>query len=143
MIATSKGHLRQEQKNIRSTQIKIEDESKHVLDYHPLAEPDNTKTHECYLTYFTKEEGITYSDLTGIYPTKSSRVNQYIIICYDYDTNSIQAQLTKSRNAADIRDVTLIMIEKLKRSGHPPKLHIMDNEASTLIKAALLRHKVK
>ena len=143
MIATSKGHLRQEQKNIQSTQIKINNDTRHVLDYHPLAEPDNTKTHECYLTYFTKEEGITYLDLTGIYPTKSRRGNQYIIICYDYDTNSIQAQLTKSRNTADIRDATLTMIEKLKRSGHPLKLHIMDNEASAIIKAALLKHKVK
>ena len=142
-IATSKGHLRQEQKNIRSTQIKVEDEPKIVLDYHPLPEEDNTKTHECYLTYFVKEEGVTYSDLAGTYPTKSSRGNQYIIICYDYDTNSIQAQLTKSRNAADIRDATLKMIEQLQRSGHPPKLHIMDNEASAIIKAALLKHKVK
>jgi len=72
IIATSKGHLRQEQKNIRSTQIKIEDEPENLLDYHPLPEEDNTKTHECYLTYFIKEEGVTYSDLTGIYPTKSS-----------------------------------------------------------------------
>jgi hypothetical protein len=142
-IATSKGHLRQEQKNIRTTQIAIEDDPAETRDFHPLPENDNTKTHECYLTYYAKGEGITYSDLTGIYPTKSSRGNQYIVVCYDYDTNSIQARLTKSHNATDIRDATMSMIEKLASSGHPPKLHIMDNEASVIIKTALLKHKVQ
>jgi hypothetical protein len=82
--------LKQEQKYIRTTQTEIENEPA-TLDYHPAPESDNSKTHECYITYFTKEEGITYSDLTGIYPTKSSRGNQYIIVCYEYDTNSIPA----------------------------------------------------
>jgi hypothetical protein len=52
--------------------------------------------------------------------------------------NSIQARLTKSRNAADIRNATMLMIEKLALSGHPPKLYIMDNEASVIIKAVLV-----
>jgi hypothetical protein len=143
-IATSKGHLRQEQQNIRSTQREPEpDDGAETLDYHPLSENDNTKTHECYLTYYTKDEGVTYLDPTGIYSTKSSRGNQYIIVCYDYDTNSIQARLTTSRNAADIRNATMSLLEKLTASGHPPKLHIMDNEASVILKAALLKHKIR
>jgi hypothetical protein len=36
----------------------------------------------------------------------------------------------------------MLMIEKLALSGHPPKLHIMDNEASVIIKAALVKHTV-
>jgi hypothetical protein len=114
-IATSKGHLKQEQRNIRTTQIEIPNDD-NILDHHPTQDIEQAKTHECYITYYAKEEGITYSDLTGIYSTKSSRGNQYIVVCYDYDTNSIQARLTKTRNAAEIRNATMLMIEKLSIS---------------------------
>ena len=56
-----KGHLKQEQQNLRSTRptppdIKIEPPD------------DDLKTHDCFITFSTKEEGTTYSDLTGRYP---------------------------------------------------------------------------
>ena len=47
-----------------------------------------------------KEAVTTYSDLLGRYPIILIHGNQYIIICYDYDTNSVQAITTETRNAA-------------------------------------------
>ena len=134
-IPTMKGHLKQEQQNLRSTRLTPPD-----IKIEP---PDNDqKTHDCFITFATKEEGTTYSDLTGRYPITSSRGYQYIIVCYDFDTNTIQTALTKTRHAAEIRDATIPMLEKLSRSGHPPKLHIVDNEASAMLKAALLKYKI-
>jgi hypothetical protein len=124
-IPTIKGHIKQEQQNLRSTKP-----SEPVVKIEPEIPPDQEhKTGECYVTITTKESGTTYSDLTGRYPITSSHGNQYIVICYDYDTNSIQAKPTKTRNAAEIRDATIAMLTQLSISGHAPKLHILDNEA--------------
>ena len=90
-----------------------------------------------------KESGTTYSDLTGRYPITSSRGNQYIIVCYHFDSNSIQAQVMKTRNAAEIHDNTIIMLNNLTNSGHSPSLHIMHNETSAILKQALLKYKIK
>jgi len=43
----------------------------------------------------SKPSGTIYSDVTGRF--KSSRGRQYLVICYDYDTNYIVATPTKSR----------------------------------------------
>ena len=106
-IPTIKGHLKQEQQNLHSTQestmIKIEPGL-------PQNIIESNIPNSCYLIITTKEFGTTYSDLTGRYPITSSRGNQYILICYDYNTNSIQAQVTRTCNAAEIRDATLKML---------------------------------
>ena len=138
-IPTIKGHIKQEQQNLRSTKPSVP-----VVKIEPETPPDQEdKTGECYVTIATKESGTTYSDLTGRYPITSSRGNQYIVICYDYDTNSIQAKPTKTRNAAEIRDATIAMLTQLSISGHAPKLHILDNEASSILKKSLLKHKIQ
>ena len=84
--------MKQEQQHLRSTQpnIKIEPE---------IPVTQERKTHDCFLTLSAKEEGTSYSDLTGRYHLiTSSRGNQYIVVLYDYDTNSIQTALTKTHN---------------------------------------------
>ena len=143
-LATAKGHIRQEPKNLRSTKlqsptvplpvaIKIEPED-------PIIQQPRTR--ECYLAIESKPAGTTYSDLCGKYPIKSSRGNQYILVLYDYDTNSISTALTKSRHGYEIRDATIKMLNKLKGSGNPPQLHVLDNEASDMLKHSLTKHKI-
>jgi hypothetical protein len=142
-IATAKGHIRQEPKNLRSTKL----QTPSPLPVPIKVEPEDTvlqesRTQECYLSVETKTTGTTYSDLCGRYPIKSSRGNQYIVVCYDYDTNSISTAVTKSRKGYEIRDVTIRMLDKLTQSGHPPQLHILDNEASDMLKQTLSKHKI-
>ena len=96
-----------------------------------------------FFTLTTKETGTTYSDLTGRYPIISSRGNQYIAICYDYDNNRIQAIPTKTHNDAEIRDVTMSMLYTLTTSGHQPNIHILNNEASSILKQGLLKNRIK
>ena len=52
------------------------------------------------------------------------------------------AEAIPNRQAATIRDATLKMLEKLKTGGFVPKLHILDNECSELLKSAFQKHKI-
>ena len=71
----------------------------------------------------------TYSDLTGRFPQRSLRGNQYIFILYDTNSNHIFAM--------PIKDLTSVHIEQAyskiwgaSQGGIIPNLHILDNEAS-------------
>jgi len=83
-----------------------------------------------------------YGDLTGRFPRKSSRGNQYFIIIYDYDRNAISVELLTSRTAGDIQKAWLKINNKLKRSGAQPNMYIMDNEASSDLKCALTKNNI-
>ena len=87
----------------------------------------------------SKEEGLTYSDLAGCYPIKSARRNQYILICYDYDSNVILKEALPSRSGACINKGVQKLLETLTTSGHKHKLQIVNDEAFELLKKILLR----
>ena len=112
------------------------------MDFVPSQEP--LRTHECFITIKQLDElqGKSYSDLTGRLPILSSRGNEYIIVIYDYDSNAILAEAIPNRQKATIRNATLKMLEKLKTGGFVPKLHILDNECSGLLKSAFEKHKI-
>ena len=113
-VATAKGHLDQERKNLQSTQqveattttnpttdptVDIDE------DFFPTSDMPNTRTHDVLaLIQPFKETRRAYSDQTGKFPHKSSRGNQYIMIVYDYDSNAILAAPLKNKAAATIRD---------------------------------------
>ena len=103
--------MKQEQQNIISTN-KFATTDKPESEASPTQE---SKTQDFFLVA-TKESGKTYSDLTGRYPIISSRRNQYISICYNYDTNGIQATPTKTRNAAEIWNATMSMLNTFTTS---------------------------
>jgi hypothetical protein len=79
--ATAKGHMNQIRQNIRSTQPVVEITA---------PEPDMIQEDKYHYIYAaTLETNQIYSDLTGIFPTTSLSGNKYILILYDYDSNSI------------------------------------------------------
>ena len=146
-IPTAKGHLRQEYQKLRSTRhnnspviIKQEEQDNKPLDL--PSEDKGKRVHQCFLTVLTKPEGTSYSDLTGKYPIKSGRGNQYIMVGYDYDTNAILVHPTKTRNAAELRNATMAILNRLEANGHKSNLHIMDNEASDFLKHSLIKNKI-
>ena len=65
------------------------------------------------------------------------------MICYDYDSNAILVNPVKTRNAADLRQSTLHLLNRLRTHGYQPTMHVMDNEASDMLKQALLKQKIK
>ena len=58
---------------------------------------DNTETRDIFISV-TNMEGKTYTDQTRRFSTTSSQGNKYIMIAYDYDSNSINAECLKSRS---------------------------------------------
>jgi len=91
-IDSAKGHLDQEQKNLQSTKV-LEDSpemKQEQADFFPPSDSPNVKTHDAIaaIVPFTTKN-TTYQDLTGRFPHKSTRGNEYILIVYDHDSSCI------------------------------------------------------
>ena len=84
----------------------------------------------------------TYFDLTGAFPYTSARGYKYILLLYDYDSNSILTCPLKSKNATEMKTAWLSLHNKLTSKGLKPTTYIMDNEASTELKQALIKSKL-
>jgi hypothetical protein len=125
--STAKGHLNQQRQNARKTKIK----DAQVLD--PEHDMDHgIKTQFIYAA--TIDEGQIYTDQTGRFPVVSSRGNKYIMILYDYDSNSILAQPIKDRTSPELLEAFQVMEQELVARGLTPTLMKLDSEASKLLK---------
>ena len=142
--ATAKGHLDQERKNLQSTKntsspTKDEDE-----DFFPEPDSPNIRTNDlCAIVVPFNQKSIAYSDLTGRFPYKSSRGNEYLLVVYDYDSNAILVEPLKNRAAKTITTAYEKIHTVFKNRGIAPKLYILDNEISGDFKAALKKNQVK
>ena len=65
------------------------------------------------------------ADLTGRFPYKSSRGNQYVMIMYHYNPNVIWGIPLKSRNAGDIVEAWETLNKKIMKGGFKPNLFIL------------------
>ena len=74
-----------------------------------------------------------YSDLTGRFPFKSSRGNNYILVVYHFDGNAILAQCIKNREADTVSTAWETVVRRIKSNNLPPKHFVMDNETSNLL----------
>ena len=71
-----------------------------------------------------------YTDDTGRFPIRSRKGNQYIMIAYHCDSNTIlQAPFKTKKDAHRIEAYNSIM-QRLRDRGHRVDLQILDNEAS-------------
>ena len=152
-VATAKGHLDQERRNLQTTKndqitVKIPPEKiespDEFTDFFPKQDMPNERTNDviAVITPF-KQSRQAYSDQTGKFPYKSSRGNEYLLIVYDYDSNAILAEPLKSKAAASIRDGWKKIHEKLERRGVAPNLYLLDNEISHEFKKALRKYDVE
>ena len=74
-----------------------------MLDSFPPSESPNIRTNEVAYAVINKNEVCTaYTDLTGRFPMRSSRGNQYIMVGYHYDGNCILGKAIKDRKAATL-----------------------------------------
>jgi hypothetical protein len=79
--ATAKGHMNEIRQNIRSTQ---------PAAVEPIPESDMVQEDKCNFIYAAiMETNQIYTDFTGRFPTNSLIRNKYILILYDYDSNSV------------------------------------------------------
>eukprot|EP00957_Ditylum_brightwellii_P170385 12969201-Ditylum_brightwellii.AAC.1 len=87
-------------KNAHSTKLRAAFE--HVDDPPPKQE---NKTNAVFVALgVTETDGTVYTDLTGKFPITSNNGSQYMLITYDYDSNTILARPLKSRNNSDMLD---------------------------------------
>ena len=68
------------------------------------------------------------TDLTGRFPTISSRGYNYIIVCYIYDKNGIIARPMKNLSVTENIRVYQEIFGYLEKRGLCPAVHKMDNK---------------
>jgi hypothetical protein len=140
-IAMVKGHLDQTRKNQQSTK-KTAPKAPHLIepdiptkaldtdDMSPAAITQRSDTCFCSVMEPT---GQIYTDQTGRFVVPSSNGNNYLMVCYDYDSNTIFTQPFKNRTATCLLEAYKILHERLCRAGLRPKLQRLDNECSQLL----------
>jgi hypothetical protein len=96
-----------------------------------------------YVYAATIDAGQIYTDQTGRFTVVSSKVNKYIMILYDYDSNAILAQPIKDRTAPELLRAFQVMEQELVARGLKPKLMKLENEASKLLKTYLHQQNIK
>jgi hypothetical protein len=137
-LATAKGHLDQQRKNIRSTHIPEENDIE-------IFSHDPESTHLCFASVIDahQDTGKMYSDITGRFPVQSSRGHKYIFVLYDYDSNAILVEPIKSRAADELLRAFTTLHTRLLQAGRSPSMYFLDNEASTLLKEQLRKLKIQ
>jgi hypothetical protein len=103
-------------------------------DFTP-APMDVRSSHEETVVFVEIEQvtGKTYSDQTGKFLAPSAAGSNYVMIFYEYDSNSIHAEPIKNRTAGELKHAYSTIVQRLKSRGLHPKLQILDNEASNLL----------
>ena len=148
-----KGHLDQTRKNQRSTkstpplpplpspETEISDEDA----VFPCSDPaTNTRTHHCYAAVVEPSRGQIYSDQTGKFVVASSTGNNYILVVYDYDSNSILlVEPIRSRTGPCILTAFTVIHARLVSAGLRPQLQRLDNECSEALKTFLTAEAIK
>ena len=150
--ATECGHINQERRNLQSTkqstpqvEIKIEDDDSDA-DAFPLPDSPNIKTRDLILSVVDMHKidnnSPAYIDLAGRFPITSTSGNQYILVAYHWDANAILAEPIKNRKSATILKAWQKINSSFLKSGHPPNIYIMDNEASGELKQAMTNESI-
>ena len=124
-LATAKGHLNQQPQRRR----------KPLTEETPPS-PIPTRTHTIYAATLDPKlpTGNSFSDLTGRFPIQSNRGANYIFVLYDYDSNAILVRPLRNRSAQEILRVFTSVHAYLVARGLRPRLHTLDNKASTSLK---------
>ena len=93
-------------------------------------------THALYAATicYNQPTGKLYTDLTGCFPVQSSRGHKYILVAYNFDSNSIHVRPLKSRHDNNTIKAYEEIYSMLTQQGLKPQLHWLDNEASKALK---------
>ena len=143
-IATTLGHQDQEAQNIRSTNSLSKAPASNSNPDSDVAPPLEPRSHHVSVALLDHQTLLkSYSDQTGRFHVPSSRGNNYLFILYHQDSNYIHAVAIPNRKAASIRDAWEQTHRLLIRQGHPPNLHILDNECSQDLKDAFAKYHIQ
>ena len=88
----------------------------------------------CYAALADEFDNTIYSDATGKFPVPSYHGNRYVMVVYAYEPNAILVCPMKNREKETIVQTFKNIYNYLIRRKFKPKLHVMDNECSTILK---------
>ena len=106
-IVTAQGHMHRERQQLQSTKRKDTKQCSIPMEdvFFPQSETPSKRTNKvAYMLINQNEFSTAYQDLTGKFSMKSSRGNEYILIGYHYNANSIIQIPVKNRVGTDLRD---------------------------------------
>ena len=105
------------------------------MDTFPILDNLFVKTQEVtYNIFESTGTGIGYIDLIKRFPYRSSRGNQYILVAYYYNANTVLVELVKNRQAATLTAAWTKTNSIFKATGMQPKSYIMNNKYSNDLK---------
>ena len=156
--ATSKGRLKKQRSNVRTTRPKKRGNTITLAPEveEPATTPSTTNTDAniiidthstsnvfCCAALGDATTGTFYTDMTGAFPVTSLENMQSYFVAYDYDTNTIFAN-----PCPDFKDETIItafkeVFNELKSKGYAPQFNVTDNQATVPIKAFLKTQECK
>ena len=129
-VAMVKGHLDQARKNQRSTKKDLQPSAPALMPDDdvpfPESDPGNLRAHHCYASVFEPATGQIHSDQTGKFVVASSAGNNYVLVVYDYNSNSILLAPMRSRTGPCILEAFKIIHTRLVHAGLRPQLHRLD-----------------
>ena len=111
-------------------------------DFFPSSDNPNVKTQDVICTIVKSRDGLAYADLPGRFPYKSSQNNEYMMVVYHYDSNSINVTPLKNREAKTLAAGWEVLHKRFERAGLKPNLYVLDNECSAEIKSAFDKYSV-
>ena len=95
----------------------------------------NKASHKVYTKIIHVATHKIATDLTGRFPVRSSKGNQYILVAYEYDSNSILVEPVKNRSEAEHLRAYNNVYKYLTERGFTPEHQRLDNEASAAYKS--------
>ena len=142
-IDTAKGHIKQEFKGLQSTKPSIPPNSLTTIDFFPESDVPNVRTHSVvFATLWIRAPDFASLDLTGRFPYRSSRGNEYMMVAYHYDANAILVEPMKNRSAMQLTNAWKALNKIFDRAGIQPSMYILDNEANSELKNAMAMENV-
>ena len=90
--AMYKGHMKRCKQNIRSTQSneqEVKNAKFEVMDMNLPQQMCSALDMFCFAVLADANEGTMYTDLTGKFPVRSDKNNQYVFVVYFYSINAI------------------------------------------------------
>ena len=133
-VENTKGYMKKERQHIRSTK-KTE-----VIEMTANKQQPKScyaRKNEAVYKTFPVETGKIASDLTGRFPVRSSRGNQYVMVVYIHDPNVILALPLKDRTQSSLIAAHTKLYDKITEKGFVPHIHICDNECPEAFKRFL------
>ena len=79
-----------------------------------------------------------YTDQTGKFLVTPFRGNQYIIVLFELDSNNILVEPMKSQTAGNMILAYQTLVDRLKKKGIHPAMHLLDNECLVEMKTTIV-----